>query len=260
MKEKLASLQLLIETIDRLRSPGGCPWDREQTVASLAQFVIEEAYEVVDAIHGGKNEKICEEVGDLMQVLAMICRIAEETKQFSIGEAAKAVSEKLVRRHPHVFGDTKVSGSKEVLQNWEQLKQKEKKDEADKSALSGVPASLPALLRAYRTKEKAARVGFEWKDLQGPIEKIDEEWKELRQEIEAKTKSPERIEAEMGDLLFAIVSLSRNVEVNPEIALRKTVDKFASRFRYVEEKIGKPLKDATLEEMTALWNEAKRIH
>lgn len=257
MDKKLEAIQRLIQTIDRLRSPGGCPWDREQTVASLAQFVIEESYEVVDAIDTGKREKIYEEVGDLLQVLVMLCRIAEEEKNFSIAEAANSVNEKLIRRHPHVFGDTKVSGSGEVLKNWEQIKQTEKKEGEDRSAIAGVPAALPALLRAYRTGEKAARVGFEWKDLNGPVEKVQEEWTELRREIEAREPNVESMESELGDTLFALVTLARQCKINPEIALRKTTERFAQRFRYVESHLGKPMKDSSLEEMTKLWGEAK---
>lgn len=258
MEKKLEALDRLIATIDRLRSPGGCPWDREQTVATLAQFVLEEGYEVVDAIASNKSSKICEEVGDLLQVIVMLCRIAEEEKGFSIADAAASVNDKLIRRHPHVFGDKKVSGSGEVLKNWEQIKQTEKKDDEDKSALSGVPAALPALLRASRTGEKAARVGFEWKDMHGPIAKVEEEWAELKKEAESKNPSEERVEAELGDVLFALVTLARQLKVNPEIALRKTTDRFVTRFRYIEEHLGKPMKDATLAEMEVLWDRAKK--
>lgn len=257
MEKKLEALRALIQTIDRLQSPGGCPWDREQTVDSLGQFVIEEAYEVVDAIASKKDDKIVEEAGDLLQVLVMLGRIAEGQGRFTIGDAAAAVNEKLIRRHPHVFGDAKVSDSKQVLKNWEQIKIAEKKDGEDKSAVAGVPAALPALLRAYRTGEKAARVGFAWKDLQGPLAKVEEEIGELKREAGAAKPNAERLEAEFGDTLFALVTLARHLQVNPEIALRKTTERFIARFRFVEEKLGKPMKEATLEEMESLWQRAK---
>lgn len=258
MYKKLNSLRALIETVDRLQSPGGCPWDQEQTISSLAQFIVEEGYEVVDAISKNDPKKICEETGDLLQVIVMLCRIAEGEKKFSVAEVAAGVNEKLIRRHPHVFGDVKVSGSGEVLKNWEQIKQTEKKDGEDKSALAGVPEALPALLRAYRTGEKAARVGFQWKDLEGPLEKVEEEFRELKEEIKAPKPDPERLESEFGDLLFALVTLSRHLKTNPEIALRKTTERFIARFRYVEEHLGKPMKEAKLEEMEALWAKAKK--
>jgi len=259
VEKKLTALRQLIEIVDRLLSPGGCPWDREQTISSLAQYVLEESYEVVDAINSGVQEDIQEELGDLLQVISMVCRIAEAEKKFSIADVAKGVTEKLIRRHPHVFADKDVADSKEVLKNWELIKQEEKKqkNKKDTSAISGVPKALPGLLRAYRTGEKAARVGFKWKDLKGPIQKVEEEWGEFHAEIEKKS-SPEKMEQELGDVLFAIATLSRHLEINPEIALQKTTERFSRRFRYVEEHLGKPMKEASLEEMEALWERAKK--
>ena len=259
-KCKLPALSRLLGIIDRLRDPGGCPWDREQTEQSMAPFVLEEAYEVVDALHSGDAGKIREEIGDVMMNLFMICRMGEEAGRFDVAQAAEAISDKLVRRHPHVFGETQVDGTGQVLKNWEAIKQQEKKDKGeDRSILSGVPAALPALLRAFRIGEKAARVGFEWPDVHGPADKIDEEWRELRAEIDQEPRDAARMERELGDLLFAVVNLARHLDVNPETALRKTVDRFATRFRHIEQGLGERLASSSLEEKEALWQEAKRL-
>jgi MazG family protein len=258
--DRLAALDRLIAIVARLREPGGCPWDREQTEQSMAPFVLEEAYEVVDALHSGEPAKIVEEIGDLLMNLVMICRMGEEAKRFDLAAAAAAIADKLVRRHPHVFAGREVRGSNEVLQNWEAIKQAEKREkgEADASVLSGVPAALPSLLRAFRIGEKAARVGFEWPDLAGPSQKVDEELAELRAELAKEPRDEAAVERELGDLLFAAVNLARHLKVNPETALRKTVDRFMARFRHVERGLGERLASSSLAEKDALWEEAKR--
>ena len=257
--EPLPALGRLLDIVNRLRDPGGCPWDREQTETSMAPFVLEEAYEVVDALHAGSPRKIREEIGDLLMNLFMICRIANEAGRFDLDQAATDIGDKLIRRHPHVFGEHKAESSEQVLANWERIKQDEKQaqGEADTSILSGVPAALPSLLRAFRVGEKAARVGFDWQDAAGPRGKVTEEWRELEAELERPQRDEAAVERELGDLLFAVVNLARHLKVNPEMALRRTIDRFAARFRHVERRLGGKLQGATLETMETLWQEAK---
>ncbi|MCI0589200.1 MAG: nucleoside triphosphate pyrophosphohydrolase [Planctomycetes bacterium] len=255
LRDKLAGLRRLLEVVERLRSPSGCPWDRSQTIESMAPFVIEEAYEVADSIAAARPEEVCEEVGDLLMVLVSLAWIAEEGGRFTLADSAAGVAEKLVRRHPHVFGETKVSGVGEVLRNWETIKGEEKKEGEDRSAIAGVPRALPALLRAFRVVEKAARVGFDWEKLEDAAAKVDEEREELRAALASGDR--ERIEAEMGDLLLAVAVCGRKTGVNPEIALRHAVERFGERFRFVENRLGRPFAEASAAEIEALWHEAK---
>ncbi|MGH7150826.1 MAG: nucleoside triphosphate pyrophosphohydrolase [Planctomycetota bacterium] len=255
IREKLDAFRRLLEVVERLRSPSGCPWDRSQTVESMAPFVIEEAYEVADSIAAARPEEICEEVGDLLMVLVSLAWIAEEGGRFTLADSAARVAEKLVRRHPHVFGEKKVSGVGEVLANWETIKGEEKKEEGDRSAIAGVPRALPALLRAFRVVEKAARVGFDWETVEDAAAKVDEEREELRRALSAGDRGG--IEAEMGDLLLAVAVCGRKSGVNPEVALRKAVERFGERFRFVEGRLGKPFSKAEGGEIEALWREAK---
>ena len=249
----------LVEIMARLRAPGGCPWDREQTHESIKPYLLEETYEVLEAIDDGDPAKLREELGDLLLQVVFHAQMAEETEAFDIAQVIAAINEKLRRRHPHVFGEVKAETAQEVLFNWEQIKQRERqKAKQPASALDGVPRELPALLRAHRLQEKASRVGFDWKEADEVLRKVEEEMRELRQAMES--QAPARVEAELGDLLFALVNLSRFIAVNPEDALRKTIARFISRFRYIEEALaqkGASLKDTTLEQMDALWNEAK---
>jgi nucleoside triphosphate diphosphatase len=254
--EKLGAFRRLLEVVERLRSPSGCPWDRSQTVESMAPFVIEEAYEVADSIAAARPEEVSEEVGDLLMVLVSLAWIAEEGGRFTLADSAAGVAAKLVRRHPHVFGETKVSGVGEVLRNWETIKGEERKEGEDRSAIAGVPRALPALLRAFRVVEKAARAGFDWESVEDAAAKVDEEREELRLALASGDR--EGIEAEMGDLLLAVAVCGRKVGVNPEVALRKAVERFGERFRFVEERIGKPLAEASAADIEALWREAKR--
>jgi len=257
----------IIQIMDRLREPGGCPWDREQTLHTLTPYLLEEAHEVIDAIETGDHENHREELGDLLFQVIFQSRIAREEGRFDFADVCDAISDKLTRRHPHVFGDATVSGSAEVLKNWEVIKAEERKRKGDKprSAIGGVPAGLPALVRAERITEKAAAVGFDWPETKEVLAKVREELEELTREIEpANGAAPDRarIEAELGDLLFALANLGRFVKVHPEEALRGTVRRFESRFHHIEARLsaeGKSPRESTLVEMDSLWNEAKEI-
>ncbi|TKJ38394.1 nucleoside triphosphate pyrophosphohydrolase [candidate division LCP-89 bacterium B3_LCP] len=245
----------LVAILEKLRSPEGCPWDREQTFDSLRPYFLEEAYEILQAIDDGKYAQLEEELGDLLMHIVFQAQIAREQDLFTIDDVLRSINRKLIRRHPHVFGEGKVENSKEVLENWEKIKL----DEGPKRLLGGVPKNLPALLRAFRVQEKAAGVGFDWAEDKQVITKILEEIKELRA---AKTSGDrEKITEEFGDLLFSMVNLARFWGVSPEESLRGTVEKFTRRFSYIEDalsKQGRNVKDSTLEEMDVLWEEAKR--
>lgn len=241
----------------RLRGPGGCPWDAEQSHESLKRYLIEECYEVIEAIDKKDDGLLKEELGDLLLQPLFHAAIAEERGAFTIDGVLETLSDKLVRRHPHVFGDQEIRTSDEQVANWEKIKKQEKGEER-KSALSGIPPHMPALMQAQKVTEKAARVGFDWEHADQVYAKVLEELKELEETMAARDQ--ERMEAELGDLLFAIVNLGRFLAVNPEEALRKTIDRFTRRFGHIEETLharGVNLKDASLEEMEALWQEAK---
>lgn len=249
----------LVEIMARLRGENGCPWDREQTSESIKPYLVEETYEVLEAIDERDPLKLREELGDLALQVVFHAQMAEEAGAFGIADVLATINDKLRRRHPHVFGDVKAETAQEVLFNWEQIKQLErKKVTAQASLLDGVPRELPALLRAHRLQEKASRVGFDWKEARPVFQKVEEELAELKAAMEG--QEPDRMEAELGDLLFSLVNLSRFIEVNPEEALRKTIARFIARFRYIEEELarrGQSLRQATLQEMDALWAEAK---
>jgi len=241
-----------VEVVRRLRRE--CPWDREQTHESIRYALIEEAYEVVEAIDGSDLEGLRKELGDLLLHAVFHSSIAEEKGEFTLASVIKEETEKLIRRHPHVFGDVKVSGPQEVKRNWEMLKLAEGRN----SVVEGVPRELPGLLRALRIQDKASKVGFDWEKKEDVWKKVLEEVTEL--EREAKIGNHDRIEEEFGDLLFALVNYARFLHVNPEYALRRTVDKFIERFQYIETKLkeqGKEITRTTLEEMDKLWEEAK---
>ncbi len=255
-----AAIGRLLSIMDRLRDPGGCPWDREQTLRTLTPYLLEEAHEVIEAIESGDAAHHREELGDLLFQVVFQARIAREEGKFDFAEVCDAISEKLTRRHPHVFGDVSVSGSGEVVKNWEKIKADERKQkgQAPRSAIGGVPVALPALVRAERLTEKAGAVGFDWPDARSVLAKVREELSELEKEIDA--GAPERIEQELGDLLFALANLGRWLKVHPEEALRGTLRRFESRFEHIEEELrrrGKSPRESNLAEMDALWNEAK---
>jgi MazG family protein len=249
----------LVEIMARLRGENGCPWDREQTSESIKPYLVEETYEVLEAIDEQDPAKLREELGDLMLQIVFHAQMAEEAGLFRIADVLAGINDKLRRRHPHVFGDVKAETSQEVLFNWEQIKKAERqKVDGQASLLDGVPRELPALLRAHRLQEKASRVGFDWKEAHEVLLKVEEEFVELRTAMEGQVA--EQVEAELGDLLFSLVNLSRFLAVNPEEALRKTIARFIARFRYIEEELsrrGRSLRQASLQEMDALWAEAK---
>jgi MazG family protein len=241
----------------RLRGPGGCPWDRKQTLPDLKPYVIEEAYEVVDAIDRDDRAALLEEIGDFLLEAVFIAEITREEGTFDIYDSITAIHDKLVRRHPHVFGDVEAKDAEQVLVNWEKLKQAERKAES-KSVLSGVPQSLPALLKASRLTEKAARVGFDWRRTEDVFDKIDEEIAELRDAVAAGDQ--QNVHDEIGDLLFTIANIARKLNVNPEEALQSTNRKFMRRFESMESRVhesGQNLDQLELEEMDRLWDEAK---
>lgn len=282
MSEKAEILLHLINTVHRLRAPGGCPWDRAQTHQSLRPYLIEEAHEVLDvldevpddrALAGNDDvkERLREELGDLLMQVLIHSELAQESKAFDIFDVARGLDEKLVRRHPHVFGDEKAESADDALKNWEKRKAEEKSVKT--SVLDGLPKGLPALQRTARMIEKVTKVGFQWDDMNGPLDKLDEELGELKDELrkwdQAKTEkkdvSPElktRIEAEIGDVLFSICNVAYLTKVNPEDALRTTMHRFERRFRHVETRLkesGKRPEDSDLKEMDRYWNEAKEI-
>jgi MazG family protein len=247
----------LVNLMKTLRGPNGCPWDRKQELPDLKPFVIEEAYEVVDAIDRDDRRALLEEIGDLLLESVFIAEITREEGSFDVYDSITAIHDKLVRRHPHVFGEAEADDAEQVLVNWEKLKNEERKAE-NKSVLSGVPAALPALLKASRLTEKAARVGFDWRRTDDVFDKLDEEIGELREAVAG--GDPARIEDEMGDLLFTIANIARKTGVNAEEALQSTNRKFTRRFTTMESAVrasGKNLDQLTLEEMDKLWDEAK---
>jgi MazG family protein len=266
-----ASFDRLVEIMRILRAPNGCPWDREQTLASLRPFVLEETYEVLEAIEQGSPENLCEELGDFLFEAVFLAQISEEAGHFSIADALDAICDKLVRRHPHVFqradGDVTMT-SEQVLEKWETLKARERaaggdagKQSKPKTTLSGVPKTLPSLLRAYEISARAAAVGFDWARPTDVLDKIEEEVAEVRKEVESgATGDLSRAEEEMGDLLFAITNLSRKLGIEPEAALRRANEKFTKRFDAVEQAFaarGRALSETTLDEMEAEWQRAK---
>jgi len=254
-KDKLEALGKLLDIMDELRIK--CPWDREQTFESIRNNTIEETYELADAILKGDMEHTKKELGDLLLHIVFYAKMGSETGHFDIKDVADSISEKLIFRHPHVFGDMKISSSDAQIENWERIKKREKGDER-KSALSGIPSHLPALLRAQKITEKASRVGFDWKHVDQVVAKVMEELQEFEEALE--TGNNELMEAELGDLLFAIVNLGRFLSINPEEALRKTITRFQKRFGYVETRLtaqGQQINSTTLEEMDRLWDEAK---
>jgi tetrapyrrole methylase family protein / MazG family protein len=255
------AIERLLGIMERLRGPGGCPWDREQTLHTLRPYVLEETYEVLEAIDAGDPRDHCEELGDLLLQIVFQAQLRKEEGRFEFADVATAISEKLVSRHPHVFGDTEVKDAEGVLRQWAALKREEKKAKGrGESVLEGVPKEMPALARADRLTEKASRVGFDWPDAAGAREKVTEELRELDEAVAA--NDTRAVEHEVGDLLFAVANLSRKLGVPPEEALRGTVARFIARFEHVERELarrGVPHGEATLAEMDELWDEAKAI-
>jgi len=245
----------LVAIMAVLRSPEGCPWDRKQTHQSLRQFLLEETFETLECLDQNDLQNLKEELGDLLLQIVFHAQIAAEEKAFTIDDVIRSINEKLIRRHPNVFGETRIETPEEQSRNWERLK----REEGRASVLSGVPKYLPALLRAYRIQAKASHVGFDWQDVKDVWKKVEEELRELKENIERNHSKPD-IEEEFGDLLFALVNLSRFIGVNPEDALRATIEKFIRRFQRIEEELarkGKTPEQSSLEEMDAIWNRVK---
>ena len=253
-KEQLAAFNRLLDIMDELREK--CPWDKKQTLESLRHLTIEETYELADAILENDLHEVKNELGDVLLHLVFYAKIGSEKKAFDIGDVANAISEKLIARHPHIYGDVKVNNEEEVKQNWEKLKLKEGKN----SVLEGVPKSLPALVKANRIQDKVSGVGFDWEEPHQVWDKVQEELSELNEEIKKGKK--ETIESEFGDVLFSMINYARFINVNPENALEKTNKKFINRFQYLEKaakKEGKELTEMSLSEMDVYWELSKKI-
>jgi tetrapyrrole methylase family protein / MazG family protein len=259
-REAGAKFEQLVEVISRLRAPGGCPWDRKQTFDTIKSYLLEETYEVMDAIDARDWRGLVEELGDLLLQPVFLAEMAAEQGLFTISDSLDAINEKLVRRHPHVFGNAVAETPEDVKQHWDEIKKQEKTAQASsgsESVLDGVPRNLPALVEAEKISQKAASLGFEWPDIGGVVEKLQEEAAEL-----AKAKQSgdqQHIEDEIGDLLFTIVNLARFLKVDPEQALRRTNMRFRKRFAHVERKVRAASVEISLEQMEELWQEAKRL-
>ena len=248
----------LVETVAALRAPEGCPWDRQQTHETLKKYAIEETYELVEAIESGDARRIQDELGDLLLQVLLHAQIAGEAEQFDAADVCSTLREKLHRRHPHVFGDTQVSGVDDVLHNWEHIKRAEPGYDERKSALDGVPGSLPALMRAAKLSKKAARTGFDWPDVRSIVDKLKEETAELEEALDRDDKGA--VQEEIGDLLFTVVNIARFKGIDPEEALRRMLEKFVRRFNRIEERaaqFGVKVGDMTLPEMDRVWDETK---
>lgn len=246
----------LIKIMEALRGPQGCPWDKGQTRESLKPFLVEELYELLEALDEDNPDKIKEELGDLLFQIVFHCHLSKETGQFDINDVINKIVDKMINRHPHVFGDKNLKTSEDVLSWWEEQKKKEKKQE---SIIDGVPKALPALLRAHRLQDKASRAGFDWERVEDVFKKLDEELNELKSALDKKDQKA--IEYELGDIFFVLVRISSFVNVNPEDALRKTISKFTHRFRYIEKRASeqeRKLTEMTLDEMEVLWEESKK--
>ena len=255
LNQASTSLERLIQIVKKLRSPEGCEWDRAQTPKSLRPYLLEEAYEVIESINEEDPQKIKEELGDLLLHIVFQAEIGNDNNDFHLAESIDHISDKLIRRHPHVFGDTKVSGIQDIKKNWEEIK----KEEGRESIMEGLPISLPALLQARRIQERAAEVNFEWDDIKYVWEKLDEEIDELKEAIEH--RDFDKIEDEMGDVLFSMVNLSRFLKTNPEEALKRTNRKFISRFKKIEKHLeARSLKfsDMNLNELDKIWESVKK--
>lgn len=250
----------LVRIMERLRAPGGCPWDREQTHASIKPYLIEEAYEVAEAIDAADPGELCKELGDLLLQIVFHAEMAREAGTFTVEDVVRGINEKMVRRHPHVFGDATVEDSQEVLRNWARIKSEERRDGPDRSVVAGVPRALPALQRAHRLGEKAAHVGFDWTKPAEVLEKVREEFGELEEALAG--GEPSRIAAEMGDLLFAVSSLARHLGLHAEDTLQGASDRFVRRFRHIEEQVaaaGGDIHATGPEELNRHWEAAKKV-
>ncbi|ADR19833.1 nucleoside triphosphate pyrophosphohydrolase [Calditerrivibrio nitroreducens] len=247
----------LVNIVKKLRAPDGCPWDRQQTLYSLKEYLIEEVFELVDAIDKKDIDNIKEELGDLLLHVILHSTIAEEENLFTLNDVIKSISEKLIRRHPHVFGDTKVESSDDVMVNWEKIKKEEKKN---RSILDEIPNGLPSIQKALKLQERARKVGFDWDSADDCLQKVNEEFKEFIDAVSSNNK--DEISHELGDLFFALINFSRFIKINPDESLRKTNERFLKRFNYIEKKLHEnhlTFDDVTLDELDKYWCEAKKI-
>ena len=252
--QQLSAFDRLLDIMDELREQ--CPWDRKQTFQSLRHLTIEETYELGDAILDNDLQEIKKELGDLLLHIVFYAKIGSERNAFDIADVANGICDKLINRHPHIYGDTKVDGTDQVIKNWESIKLKEGRN----SVLEGVPKSLPALVKAFRIQEKAAGVGFEWDNAEDVLDKVKEEIIEFNQEVE--DQNHDKMEDEFGDVLFSLINYARYLKINPESALERTNKKFIKRFKYIEESAinhGKVINELTLDQMEVFWNKAKNI-
>jgi len=251
-------LDRLIGIVEKLRSPEGCPWDREQTHHSILSCLLDEAYEFFEAVEENDTDNMREELGDLLLQVILHAQMASEQTNFTIEDVAHDINEKLIRRHPHVFADANVTSSEQVIHNWEKIKKREKTDR--KYIVDGIPDALPALFRAEKIQKRVARVGFDWKDEKPVLDKVEEEFREFRDAVEE--GDTEHAAEELGDILFALVNVARHHQICAEDAVRATTKKFARRFRYIEDRMkddGKEFGDTSLEEMDTYWEESKRM-
>lgn len=256
-EDQLKAFERLLDVMDTLREK--CPWDRKQTYQSLRPNTIEETYELCDALLNEDSANICKELGDVLLHIVFYAKIGSEQKQFDIADVCNKLCDKLIYRHPHVYGDVSLNSTGQVLQNWEQLKTKEK--DGNKTVLSGVPTALPSVIKADRIQEKASNVGFDWKERRDVWNKVKEEISEFEAEVENMDK--DKATSEFGDIMFSLINAARLYKINPDTALEQTNQKFISRFNYVEDKAresGRAINELTLEEMDEYWNEAKRNH
>ncbi|MDM8550548.1 nucleoside triphosphate pyrophosphohydrolase [Desulfobacterales bacterium HSG2] len=256
------NIEDLIELVATLRDQ--CPWDQKQTPRTMAVYLLEEVYELVEAIETGSPEAVCEELGDVFFHVFFIARLFQEMELFNIKDVAQGITEKMIHRHPHVFGDSTVNSMEEVRQQWREIKRKEKKAvQQESSVLDSVPDNLPALMRAYRISERAAGTGFDWDDISGVMEKVEEEWAELKSELDGNgdRKNQDRVALEFGDVLFTLVNVARFAKIHPETALTGSIKKFVKRFKYMERAVsetGRPIDAASPDEMETLWETAKK--
>ena len=260
--------QELVDVMARLRAEDGCPWDREQTHLTLKPYLLEEAYETLEAIDEEDHEALCAELGDVLLQIVFHAQIAKEADRFTVDDVCRDIVDKLIRRHPHVFSDVKVDDADNVVKNWERIKRDERGGHRAASALDGVPAHFPALLRAQRIQQKASRVGFDWDHVSGPLSKVAEEFRELEQVVHSQAGStceagsgPGELDEEFGDLLFALVNAARFLKLDAEDALRRAVRKFERRFRRLEQVFrdrGAEVESASLEEMDRVWDDVKK--
>ncbi|MCG6550716.1 MAG: nucleoside triphosphate pyrophosphohydrolase [Candidatus Magnetominusculus sp. LBB02] len=258
MKSQRRGFEDLVGIMDALRSERGCPWDKEQTEATLIAYLLEETHELIEAVEEGSPAKICEELGDVLFQILFLARIGKEKGQFDISDVIAGISDKMTTRHPHVFGSSVCETSAEVLKQWDEIKKSEGRH--DDSSLNGIPKTLPGLMRAFMIQDRARRAGFDWNKTAEVIDKLDEEISEFKEA--ALQNDPAKVEAELGDILFTIVNIARFIQTNPEEALRKTINRFIGRFQYMEQtaknRSKQPLSAMTMAEMDALWEEAKR--